>query len=111
MRTSSSSCTAWVSQTRSLCTHTGLLTGECIAILETGDTSAPFARLGQQLNLPQTAVLSLQAPERVPLLEEEAYQWWDSFDALGESASTPPSSSLQCTRALSHGANHDWHCP
>ena len=49
-----------------------------------GDTAKPFAQLGQSLNLPQTAVLALQAPAQIPLLEEEAYQWWDSFDQLGE---------------------------
>ncbi|GAA5995983.1 alpha/beta hydrolase [Rhodotorula paludigena] len=66
-----------------------------------GDTSTPFARLGQQLNLPQTAVLSLQAPERVPLLEEEAYQWWDSFDALGEIIPNPnPSATLHLLKKL-----------
>ncbi|BGP19207.1 hypothetical protein JCM10213_002097 [Rhodosporidiobolus nylandii] len=60
-----------------------------------GDTLAPFARLGQSFNLPQTAVLSLQAPERVPLLEEEAWQWWDSFDAMGEIIRNPnPSATL-----------------
>lgn len=50
-----------------------------------GDTCAPFVRLGEQLqqNLPQTAILSVQAPLRVPLLEEEAWMWWNSFDALG----------------------------
>ena len=49
-----------------------------------GDTAAPFASLAKSLNLPQTATLSLQGPQRVPLLEEEAYQWWPSFDELGE---------------------------
>lgn len=50
-----------------------------------GDSVVPFEKLGQQLNLPQTAVLSVQAPERVPfLLDEECFQWWPSFDQLGE---------------------------
>ncbi|EDP42965.1 hypothetical protein MGL_2561 [Malassezia globosa CBS 7966] len=51
-----------------------------------GDTADPFFSLGQRLQqtLPQTAVLSVQAPLRVPLLEEEAWMWYDSFDALGE---------------------------
>ncbi|WFD33463.1 hypothetical protein MCUN1_000276 [Malassezia cuniculi] len=51
-----------------------------------GDSSAPFMRLGKTLQrtLPQTAVLSVNAPRRVPLLEEEAWMWWDSFDTLGE---------------------------
>lgn len=49
-----------------------------------GDTHLPFSTLGKSLNLPQTAVLSLRGPERVPLLEEEAWSWWMSFDPLGE---------------------------
>lgn len=32
--------------------------------MELGDTHAPFAKLGKQLRLPQTATLSLRAPER-----------------------------------------------
>ncbi|BGP26881.1 phospholipase/carboxylesterase family protein [Rhodotorula toruloides] len=66
-----------------------------------GDTAKPFAQLGRSLHLPQTAVLSLQAPERIPLLEEEAYQWWDSFDPLGELILNPnPSKTLTLLLAL-----------
>ncbi|KAK4698679.1 hypothetical protein P7C70_g7594, partial [Phenoliferia sp. Uapishka_3] len=54
-----------------------------------GDTRAPFSSLAKSLNLPQTATLSLQGPQRVPLLEEEAYQWWPSFDELGELIANP----------------------
>lgn len=56
-----------------------------------GDTSKPFFQLGQQLQrtLPQTAVLSVQAPIRVPILEEDAWMWWDSFDSLGEVITRP----------------------
>ncbi|GAA5921216.1 hypothetical protein JCM1841_001634 [Sporobolomyces salmonicolor] len=69
-----------------------------------GDTSRPFAQLGSSLKLPQTAVLSLQAPQRVPLLDEEAWQWWESFDSLGELISNPnPSSTLSLLlKALAH---------
>lgn len=51
-----------------------------------GDTARPFFELGTQLQqtLPQSAILSIQAPMRVPLLEEEAWMWWESFDSLGE---------------------------
>lgn len=58
-----------------------------------GDTADPFFSLGQRLQqtLPQTAVLSVQAPLRVPLLEEEAWMWYDSFDALGEGTFACPS--------------------
>lgn len=52
-----------------------------------GDTDKPFFKLGQSLNLPQTAVLSVRGLKRIPLLEEDAFQYWDSFDDLGESAS------------------------
>ncbi|CAH7690581.1 hypothetical protein BY996DRAFT_6417543 [Phakopsora pachyrhizi] len=47
-----------------------------------GDTEKPFVKLAQKLNLPQTAILTLRGPERVPLLEEDAFQWWESFDLL-----------------------------
>ncbi|GAA6038339.1 hypothetical protein JCM8097_003953 [Rhodosporidiobolus ruineniae] len=69
-----------------------------------GDTSKPFFQLGCSFNLPQTAVLAIQAPERVPLLEEEAWQWWDSFDALGELIRNPnPSATLHLlTKVLEH---------
>lgn len=52
-----------------------------------GDTDKPFFKLGQSLNLPQTAVLSVRGLKRIPLLEEDAFQYWDSFDSLGESTS------------------------
>ncbi|SGZ12022.1 BQ5605_C028g10472 [Microbotryum silenes-dioicae] len=54
-----------------------------------GDSHTPFFRFGQSLSLPQTAVLSIRAPLRVPLLEEEAWQWWPSFDQLGEVIPSP----------------------
>ncbi|KAG1057084.1 hypothetical protein G6F43_001057 [Rhizopus delemar] len=44
-----------------------------------GDSKAPFTRLGQQLKLPQTATLSVQAPEIVPYMDG-CYQWFPSFD-------------------------------
>lgn len=46
-----------------------------------GDSKTPFAKLGQQLKLPQTATLSVQAPEPVPYLEG-CHQWFPSFDML-----------------------------
>ncbi|KAL0946083.1 hypothetical protein HGRIS_012353 [Hohenbuehelia grisea] len=49
-----------------------------------GDTHVPFTRLARQLKLPQTATLSLRAPDKIPFLYEEAYQWFTSFDGLGE---------------------------
>ena len=68
-----------------------------------GDTHVPFANLGKQFKLPQTATLALRAPERfvyrslrhyarqilmgenrIPYLYEEAFQWYESFDSLGD---------------------------
>ncbi|CAL1709915.1 unnamed protein product [Somion occarium] len=54
-----------------------------------GDTHAPFAKLGRQLKLPQTATLALRAPEQIPLLYEQAFQWYTSFDPLGELIDRP----------------------
>jgi len=60
-----------------------------------GDTHVPFAQLGRKLNLPQTAWMSIRAFERVPFLEEEAYQWWGSFDETGgRIANVNPSATL-----------------
>ncbi|KAF5352040.1 hypothetical protein D9758_009436 [Tetrapyrgos nigripes] len=54
-----------------------------------GDTHIPFSKLGRQFKLPQTAVIAIRAPEQVPFLYEEAYQWYTSFDPLGELISRP----------------------
>ncbi|KAG6841802.1 hypothetical protein C0991_006686 [Blastosporella zonata] len=54
-----------------------------------GDTHLPFSNLGRHLKLPQTAALALRAPERVPFLYEEAFQWYTSFDELGEIIERP----------------------
>ncbi|KAJ7594191.1 hypothetical protein C8J56DRAFT_926154 [Mycena floridula] len=61
-----------------------------------GDTHIPFSKLGKSLNLPQTAVLSLRAPEQVPFLEEKAFQWYTSFDVLGDLLDRPnPTSAVE----------------
>ncbi|KAH7910803.1 hypothetical protein BJ138DRAFT_63110 [Hygrophoropsis aurantiaca] len=49
-----------------------------------GDTHIPFGKLGQALKLPQTATLALRAPSLIPFLPN-AFQWYPSFDPLGES--------------------------
>lgn len=54
-----------------------------------GDTHLPFFALGQSLKLPQTAILSLRAPDRIPLLPEEAFQWVHSFTEIGEVIDRP----------------------
>ncbi|KIJ63641.1 hypothetical protein HYDPIDRAFT_113137 [Hydnomerulius pinastri MD-312] len=66
-----------------------------------GDTHVPFAKLGRSLNLPQTAVLSLRAPEQIPFLYEQAYQWYTSFDLLGELIDRPnPTPALNVMSAV-----------
>ncbi|KAI0632647.1 hypothetical protein C8Q77DRAFT_1158130 [Trametes polyzona] len=62
-----------------------------IGFILIGDThiDIPFANLGCQLHLPQTATLALRAPEKNPYLYEEAYRWYTSFDPLGELLDRP----------------------
>ncbi|KIK68492.1 hypothetical protein GYMLUDRAFT_35920 [Collybiopsis luxurians FD-317 M1] len=69
-----------------------------------GDTHIPFSKLGRQLKLPQTATLALRAPERIPFLYEEAYQWYTSFDQLGELIDRPnPTPALELlSKVLNH---------
>ena len=49
-----------------------------------GDTHVPFLTLGRtlQAQLPQCAVLSLEAPSQVPMLG--GGMWWEHWDELGE---------------------------
>ncbi|TRM70175.1 hypothetical protein BD626DRAFT_476524 [Schizophyllum amplum] len=54
-----------------------------------GDTHVPFAHMGKQLKLPQTAVLALRAPQQIPFMDAESYQWYPSFDPLGELINDP----------------------
>ncbi|KAI9513425.1 hypothetical protein F5148DRAFT_971789 [Russula earlei] len=54
-----------------------------------GDTHVPFGKLGRSLKLPQTATLALRAPEQVPYLYEHAFQWYPSFDPLGDVLTRP----------------------
>jgi predicted esterase len=54
-----------------------------------GDTHKPFGQLGRQLKLPQTATLALGAPQQIPYLDEPAFQWYRSFDELGELVTAP----------------------
>lgn len=49
--------------------------------IHVGDSKGPFSKLGQQLKLPQTATLSIQAPEVVPYLDG-CYQWFPSFNMM-----------------------------
>ncbi|KAI0050265.1 hypothetical protein FA95DRAFT_1555768 [Auriscalpium vulgare] len=54
-----------------------------------GDTQVAFGKLGRSLNLPQTATLALRAPAQIPYLYEDAFQWYPSFDHLGELIAQP----------------------
>jgi len=72
-----------------------------------GDTHVPFSKLGKSLKLPQTAILALRAPEQVPFLYEESYQWFTSFDDLGEMIERPnPTPAIQyLTKTIDHLIN------
>ncbi|KAI6126871.1 hypothetical protein F5141DRAFT_997358 [Pisolithus sp. B1] len=66
-----------------------------------GDTHIPFAKLGRSFNLPQTATLALRAPEQIPFLYEQAYQWYTSFDPLGDLIERPkPTPALDLLRIV-----------
>ncbi|KIK99537.1 hypothetical protein PAXRUDRAFT_822613 [Paxillus rubicundulus Ve08.2h10] len=69
-----------------------------------GDSHLPFAKLGQSVNLPQTAVLALRAPEQIPYLYEQAFQWYSSFDPLGDIIEHPnPTPALELiAKVLNH---------
>lgn len=54
-----------------------------------GDSHVPFGKLGRSLKLPQTAVLALRATEQIPFFDEPAFQWYTSFDQLGEMIDRP----------------------
>ncbi|KAL5486086.1 SAC7 [Sanghuangporus weigelae] len=66
-----------------------------------GDTHVPFGKLGRQLHLPQTATLALRAPQQIPYLEEGAFQWYPSFDDLGETIVHPnPEAGVSLLRSV-----------
>lgn len=56
-----------------------------------GDSDTAFFNLGKTLQktLPQTAVLTLQAPHLVPFLQGPHWMWWQSFDRFGELLTAP----------------------
>ncbi|CDS81955.1 uncharacterized protein SPSC_00137 [Sporisorium scitamineum] len=56
-----------------------------------GDSDTGFFSLGQNLQrtLPQTAVLTLQAPLAVPFLDGPHWMWYPSFDQFGELLTKP----------------------
>ncbi|KAG9039426.1 hypothetical protein FRB95_010715 [Tulasnella sp. JGI-2019a] len=69
-----------------------------------GDTHKPFANLGRSLKLPQTATLSLKATLQIPYLYEPAFQWYPSFDPLGDLLTNPnPTGAVDAlTQTLTH---------
>ncbi|WWC71392.1 uncharacterized protein I206_105347 [Kwoniella pini CBS 10737] len=44
-----------------------------------GDSKIPFFNLGKQLNLPSTAILSLSAPDPIPLMDKPSFSWYKTF--------------------------------
>ncbi|WWC63491.1 uncharacterized protein I303_106094 [Kwoniella dejecticola CBS 10117] len=44
-----------------------------------GDSKIPFFNLAKQLNLPSTAVLSLSAPDPIPLMDHPSFSWYPTF--------------------------------
>ncbi|EMD36986.1 hypothetical protein CERSUDRAFT_114886 [Gelatoporia subvermispora B] len=71
-----------------------------------GDSHEPFGNLGRSLKLPQTATLALRGPDLLPyhVPSDNAYQWFPTFDQLGEMLSDPnPSSALDLLdKVLAH---------
>ncbi|THU75347.1 hypothetical protein K435DRAFT_707327, partial [Dendrothele bispora CBS 962.96] len=64
-------------------------------------THIPFSKLGKQFKLPQTAVLAIRAPEQIPYLYTESYQWYPSFSPLGDLLTNPnPSPALTLLSAV-----------
>lgn len=70
---------------------TGVDSNLLILLHGLGDSSQPFFQLALTLQktLPQTAVLSLQAPYLLPFLEGEHWMWWPTFDQFGEMLTAP----------------------
>ncbi|WVQ95130.1 hypothetical protein IAU59_002224 [Kwoniella sp. CBS 9459] len=58
-----------------------------------GDSKTPFFGLGKQLNLPSTAVLSLSAPDPIPLMDHPSFSWYPTltptYDPIPLSAQNP----------------------
>ncbi|KAK6910846.1 hypothetical protein I204_03121 [Kwoniella mangroviensis CBS 8886] len=44
-----------------------------------GDSKIPFFNLGKQLSLPSTAILSLSAPDPIPLMDHPSFSWYPTF--------------------------------
>jgi len=79
-----------------------------------GDTHVPFSKLGRSFKLPQTATLALRAPEQIPYLYENAFQWYPSFDALGDPLARPnPTTAIDyIAKVLEHLVNDcGWPAP
>jgi len=73
-----------------------------------GDTHAPFSKLGLSLKLPQTATLALRGSEQIPFLYQQAFQWYTSFDPLGDMIDRPnPTPALKLlSKLLDHLIQH-----
>lgn len=70
-----------------------------------GDSHEGFARLGEQMALPQTAVLSLRAPRKLPF--GLGSTWIDDLDANGD-VIPPDSPHKQRSDSLQSARNYLW---
>ncbi|KAG6621824.1 putative hydrolase C9G1.08c [Phytophthora cinnamomi] len=70
-----------------------------------GDSHEPFARLGEQMALPQTAVLSLRAPRELPF--GLGFTWMDDLDANGDVIS-PDTPHKQRSKSLEAARDYVW---
>lgn len=70
-----------------------------------GDSHEPFARLGAQMALPQTAVVSLQAPLQLPF--GLGYSWMEDLDDTGD-VIPPDVSHAKRSRSLQAARDYVW---
>ncbi len=69
------------------------LTNALILLHGIGDSEIPFARLGRNLNLPETVCIALRGPKQVPFMTEDEsdygvgfWMWFSSPSILQASA-------------------------
>ncbi|KAL4161097.1 hypothetical protein PRNP1_001653 [Phytophthora ramorum] len=70
-----------------------------------GDSHESFARLGEQMALPQTAVLSLRAPRELPF--GLGFTWMDDLDANGD-VIPPDTPHRQRSESLHEARDYLW---
>ncbi|CAI5723734.1 hypothetical protein KXD40_000704 [Peronospora effusa] len=70
-----------------------------------GDSHEPFARLGKQMELPQTAVISLRAPQELPF--GLGFTWMNDLDSIGD-VILPVTSHKQRSQSLEMARDYIW---